>query len=81
MRLWKMGAQLISQKTIYRSDGDVMKEYALYKGEDILAIGTLEEIAASLGVAVETVKFYGMPSYLKRIKGQNARELIELEEE
>ena len=57
------------------------KEYALYKGEQILAIGTLEEIAASLGVAVETVKFYGMPSYLKRIKGQNARELIELEEE
>ena len=58
-----------------------MKEYALYKGEQILAIGTLEEIAASIGVAVETVKFYGMPSYLKRIKGQNARELIELEEE
>uniref|UniRef100_UPI0035A13ADB hypothetical protein n=1 Tax=Jeotgalibaca porci TaxID=1868793 RepID=UPI0035A13ADB len=57
-----------------------MKEYALYKGEDILAIGTLEEIAASLDVAVETVKFYGMPSYLKRIKGNKARELVELEE-
>lgn len=57
-----------------------MKEYALYKGEDILAIGTLEEIAASLDVAVETLKFYGMPSYLKRIKGNKARELVELEE-
>lgn len=58
-----------------------MKEYALYKGENLLAIGTVKEIAASLGVAIETVKFYGMPSYKKRIKGQNARELIELEEE
>lgn len=58
-----------------------MKEYALYKGDEILAIGTLEEIAASIDVAVETVKFYGTPSYKKRIKGQNARELIELEEE
>lgn len=58
-----------------------MKEYALYKGEDILAIGTLEEIAASIGVAVETVKFYGMPSYKKRIKGEKARELAELEED
>lgn len=58
-----------------------MKEYALYKGEQILAIGTLEEIAASLDVAVETVKFYGMPSYLKRTKGNKARELVELEEE
>ena len=62
------GARLIYRNLIYRSDGDVMKEYALYKGEDILAIGTLKEIAASIDVAVETVKFYGMPSYLKRIK-------------
>ena len=58
-----------------------MKKYALYKGENILAIGTLEEIAASLDVAVETVKFYGMLSYLKRTKGNKARELVELEEE
>lgn len=58
-----------------------MKEYVLYKGEQILAIGTLEEIAASIGVAVETVKFYGMPSYKKRIKGEKARELVELEED
>mgnify|MGYP001420577242 CR=1 FL=1 len=57
-----------------------MKEYAIYKGEEILAIGTLQEIAASLCVEIETVKFYGMPSYLKRVKGDKARELVELEE-
>lgn len=57
-----------------------MKEYAIYKGEEILAIGTLQEIAASLCVEIETVKFYGMPSYLRRVKGDKARELVELEE-
>lgn len=34
------------------------KEYALYKGEDILAFGTIDEIAQKLGVKKETVAYY-----------------------
>lgn len=42
------------------------KEYALYKGEELLIIGTIKEIAKYLGVTEKTVFFYQTPSYLKR---------------
>lgn len=32
-----------------------VKEYALYKGEELLAMGTKREIAAQLGVSASTV--------------------------
>jgi len=58
-----------------------MNEYALYKGEDILAIGTVREIANELNIKEETVRFYGRPAYIKRRKAKksnNFRELIKL---
>lgn len=56
-----------------------MKHYALYKGEEILAIGTLFQIAEQMGIAYKTVYFYTTPSYKKRIKqSKNRRELIEI---
>ncbi len=58
-----------------------MKDYAMYKGEDILAIGTIAEIAKHLSVKESTVKFYGTPSYQKRIRGDKAKILIELEDD
>ena len=59
-------------------------EYALYKGEDLLEIGTLEEIAKAQNIKIETVKFYKVRSYLKRLKnnskkGFNAKVLIALD--
>ena len=55
-------------------------EYALYKGEELLSIGTMEEIAIEVGVEVGTVYFYGTKSYKKRIKGsKNAKILIALD--
>ena len=42
--------------------GVEMKEYALYKGEHILAVGTADEIAEELGISRKTVWFYGTPS-------------------
>ena len=33
-----------------------MKEYALYKGEECLAFGTIEEIANVSGLTLEEVK-------------------------
>ncbi len=42
------------------------KEYALYKGEDLIMIGTIEEIAKAQGVKRKTILFYQTPAYLKR---------------
>lgn len=56
-----------------------MKEYAVYKGEEILALGTAKEIAKQLNVKKRTVYFWCMPSYHKRNK-KNAKFAIRLEE-
>lgn len=59
------------------------KEYALYKGEDILAIGTLAEIAKKENVKKSTLYFYKTKSYKDRLskrKTRNPRILIELED-
>ena len=45
-----------------------IKEYALYKGDELLAIGTIKEIAKNQGVKERTILFYKMPTYLKRRK-------------
>lgn len=56
------------------------KEYAMYKGEECLAIGTIKEIADKMKVKEETIRFYTMPTYKKRVKaGKNRRELITLD--
>ena len=59
-----------------------MKEYALYKGEELLAIGTLKELAKRFKVKPKTLLFYQSPTYLKRReKGKNYRVLVKLEDE
>lgn len=61
------------------------KEYALYKGEEILSIGTIKEIAMDLNVLPETIMFYGTGTYKRRLAKRksikNARVLIHLDEE
>lgn len=54
-----------------------MKEYALYKKEEILAMGTLEEIAEELGIKRDSVAFYKTPTYIKRTT-ENARRLVKI---
>ena len=58
-------------------------EYALYKGENLLSIGTMEEIAREVGTSVENVKYYNTNAYkrklAKRKRGCNHRILVELE--
>lgn len=53
-----------------------MKEYALYKGEEMLAIGTLDELAAWKGVARKTIQFYQYPTYQKRAKNSKNRMIV-----
>lgn len=56
-----------------------MKEYAIYKGEEILTIGTAREIAKQLKVKESTVYFWSTPAYKKRTR-KNAKIAIRLEE-
>lgn len=42
------------------------KEYALYKGEKLLIIGTIGKIAKNQNVKRRTILFYQTPTYLKR---------------
>lgn len=55
-------------------------EYALYKGDALMIIGTIDEIANALNIKSESVKFYSTPTYKKRTT-ENARRLVSLEEE
>lgn len=63
-----------------------MREYALYKGDEILSIGTIPEIAKELGVKRDTVAYYKTQAYQNRLKRRNAlngnvRILIPLDDE
>ena len=46
------------------------REFALYRGEELLQFGTRKELAKFLDVKEETIKFYGSPSYQKRHDGR-----------
>lgn len=43
-----------------------LKEYAAYKGDRFIGIGTLQELATIMGVKKQTVYFYTTPSSRKR---------------
>lgn len=42
-------------------------EVAVYQGDDLLCMGTINECAKKLGVLPGTIYFYLMPSYQRRI--------------
>ena len=51
-----------------------LKEYAFYKGEEILGIGTIKEIAEELNVLPSTIKYYGTNAYRNKLaEGRNLR--------
>ena len=55
----------------------------MYKGENLLAIGTERQLARDLGIKVETIKFYRSPAYQRRLAkrkdgGENSRVLVAL---
>ena len=53
------------------------KEFALYKGEELLAMGTKRGIAEQLGVSASTIGYYGTPVYARRTS-ENGRRLVKL---
>lgn len=64
-----------------------MKEYALYKGENMLALGTIDEIAKKMGVKKETIAYYKTQAYQNRLRRRrnasngNVRILVCLDDE
>lgn len=59
-----------------------MNEYALYKGDTLIAIGTVHEIAEQTGLSVNSIRNYGTPSYRKRNNNSSHHNiLIKLEDD
>lgn len=53
-----------------------MKEYALYKGDDFIMVGTLEQIAEHLNIKRSSASFYNSPAYKRRIEGKSNRVVV-----
>lgn len=51
-------------------------EYALYKGDDFINIGTPEELAKFIGVKVRTIYFYATDIYIKRNENNPKRYIV-----
>lgn len=65
--------------------GRKKKNYSLYKGDEEIAFGTIEEIAKKLGIREKTVYFYKSNYYrnipIAKGKIKNRRELVVAEDE
>lgn len=58
-------------------------EYAMYKGEECLAIGTSNEICKQMNIKMQTFQYYRTNAYKDRINNRvsrNARIIIKLED-
>lgn len=51
-----------------------MKEYALYKGDELLAFGTIPFIANQMGVTRDTIKHYKTQTYKRRMKKRKTQD-------
>ena len=47
-----------------------MPEYAIYRGDELLIIGTKDECAEELSVKPETITFYCTPTYIRRLESR-----------
>lgn len=47
-----------------------MGEYAVYKGDELLAIGTTKELAKKFNVSTRTIEDWATPKNRKRDKGK-----------
>lgn len=53
-----------------------LPEYAVYKGDELLEIGTRRELAKKFNVSIETVQFWSSPANKRRLasrKGGNSQ--------
>lgn len=47
-----------------------MNEYAVYKGEELIAMGTNHELAKKFNVSIKTVRFWNSPANIRRIESR-----------
>lgn len=52
------------------------KEYALYKGDELLGVGTLKELSKEFGVKIKSLLFYQTPAYRKRTSEKKGKRLV-----
>lgn len=57
-----------------------MLEYALYKGDQLLGIGTVECLSKKLGLNKKTLHYYHTPTYKKRTSEKKGKRLIKIDE-
>lgn len=55
-----------------------VKEYALYKGEELLGMGAIRELAERFNIKATTLYYYQTPTHLKRTSNEHGRRLVEL---
>ena len=52
------------------------KEYALYKGDELLDVGTLEYLSKKFNIKKRTLLFYQSSTYRKRTSEKKGRRLV-----
>lgn len=61
------------------------KEYALYKGDEFLSVGTIARIARDTGVKSGTISYYKTATYAEKLRNRknskSAIVLIQLDED
>lgn len=58
-----------------------LTDYALYRGDVFVTIGTIEEISEYLGVKIKTARFYASECYRRRNKNGMILFKIEVDNE
>ena len=48
-----------------------LKQYAIYKGDELIVIGTVHECASFMGVKPSTIYWYACPAQTRRNKTGN----------
>jgi hypothetical protein len=57
-----------------------LNDYAIYRGDEFIALGTIKELADFMGVKEASIRFWSYPSYLNRIKQyHNSLRVIKIE--
>ena len=54
-----------------------LKKYALYKGDELIAEGTIEQISQKMGIPQNTVRFYKTPASKRRYNPETRTALVE----
>lgn len=48
-----------------------MNIYVLYRGDEVVGVGTRKELAERFGVTEKTITGYGCPAYLRRVEDKD----------